>query len=71
MRREEEVTISHLQFSDETIIFCDVEVRQVGYLRCILRCFEVVSSLKINLAKSELFQVGGVCDFESGMDTGL
>lgn len=60
-----EVTISHLQFVDDIMIFCDAEVSQLGYLRCILRCFEVVSGLKINLAKSEIFQMGGECDMES------
>ena len=30
------------------------------YLRCIILCFEVASSLKTNLAKSELVHVGNV-----------
>lgn len=63
--RHERVTISHLQFADDTMIFCDANKRQVGYLRCILRCFEVTSGLKINLAKSELFKIGIECDIES------
>lgn len=40
------------------MIFCDVDEIQLGYLRYILGCFEVVSGLKINLAKSEMFQIG-------------
>lgn len=52
--------ISHLQFADDTMIFCDADARQLGYLRCILCCFDVVSGLKINLAKSEMFQIGEV-----------
>lgn len=51
--------ISHLQFADDTIIFCDADVRQLGYLRCILCCF------KTNLAKSKLFFIGDVPDIES------
>lgn len=54
-----DVTISHLQFVDDTMIFCDADVHQVGYLRCILRCFEIV------LDKSEIFQVGENCDIEN------
>lgn len=54
-----DVTISHLQFVDDTMIFCDADVHQVGYLRCILRCFEIV------LDKSEIFQVGESCDIEN------
>lgn len=53
-------SISHLQFADDTMIFCDADERQLGYLRCILYCFEVVSGLKINFAKSEMFQIGEV-----------
>lgn len=44
------------------MIFCDADVRQLGFLRCLLRCFEVVSGLNINLAKSELFGIGDVPD---------
>lgn len=47
------------------MIFCDANIRQVAYLCCIVSYFEVVSGLKINLTKSELFQVGVECDIES------
>lgn len=40
------------------MIFCDVDIRKMGYLRCILGCFEAVLVLKINLTRSEIFQVG-------------
>lgn len=60
-----EIMVSHLQFVDDTMMFCDTDVTQLGYLRCILSCFEVVSGLKINLVKSELFQVGEDCDIDS------
>lgn len=43
-----EVTIFHLQFADDTIIFYDADLRQLRYFRCILRCFVAVSMLKIN-----------------------
>lgn len=49
----EGLPISHLQFADNTIVFCEANARQVGFLRCIMRCFEVVSGLKINLSKIE------------------
>lgn len=60
-----ECRVSHLQFADDTMIFCDADVMQLGYLRCILNCFEAMSSLKVNLAKSELFQVGQISNLES------
>lgn len=42
------------------MIFCDADEIQLGYLRCILACFEAVSGLKINLAKSVMFQISEV-----------
>lgn len=36
---EEGLAISHLQYVDDTMIFCGADIRQVGYLRCILCCF--------------------------------
>lgn len=53
-------SITHLQFVDDTIIFCDATYSQIGYLRSLLRCFKVVSRLKMNLAKSEIFGVRNI-----------
>lgn len=53
-------TLSHLLFVDDTIIFCDANRGQIQTLRAILLCFEVVSSLKVNLGKSEMVPVGEV-----------
>lgn len=44
--------ITHLQFADDTIIFCGAEEEQVKNVVAILRCFEAISGLKVNLAKS-------------------
>jgi hypothetical protein len=52
--------VSHLCYADNTIFFCEPELEQVGYLKCILLCFEVVSGLKVNLAKSDMVQIGQV-----------
>lgn len=49
-----------MQFADNIMIFCDANVSQLGLLRCLLRCFEAMSGLNINLAKSEMFPVGMV-----------
>lgn len=59
------ISISHLQFAEDTMIFCDANMRQIGFLRCILCAFEEVTGLKINLAKSKMFGVGDVLDSES------
>ena len=54
------VFVSHLLYVDDTLVFCGADVRQVCHLRCILLCFEAVSGLKVNLAKSEIIPVGEV-----------
>lgn len=59
------MSISHLQFANDTMIFCDVDMRQIGFLRCMLGVFEMVTGLPINLAKSEMFGVGQVRDLDS------
>ena len=38
--------ISHLLFVDDTLILCDPKSDQIGYLKCILLCFEAVSGLQ-------------------------
>lgn len=49
-----EVTVSHLQFADDTIVFCEVDGIEVQNIKRILRCFEVISGLKINFHKSHV-----------------
>ena len=46
--------ITHLQFADNTIIFCDAKEEQIKNVVAILRCFEAVSGLKVIFFKSEL-----------------
>lgn len=52
--------VSHLQFANDTLIMCRASKDQVKYLRCVVRCFEVVLGLKVNLNKSKIFGVGHV-----------
>lgn len=39
---------------------CKPSEEQLKYLRCVIRCFEVVSGLKVNLRKSRIFGIGQV-----------
>lgn len=55
-----DIMVSHFQFADDTIIFCDNSQRQIRMLWCVLKCFEALSGLKLNLAKSSLIAVGDV-----------
>lgn len=51
------LTISHLFFADDTLVFCGADQDQLRHLRMTLLCFESVSGLKIKLSKSELIPV--------------
>lgn len=48
---------NHLQFADDTIIFCDASSEKVDNLKYILRWFEMLSDLKINYGNCELFGI--------------
>lgn len=73
--KENGVMVSHLQFTDNTLIMCKTFEEslkshtlimckafeeQVKYLRCVILCFEAVSNLKVNLHKSIIYRVGNV-----------
>lgn len=49
-----ELVISMLQFADDTIFFGEASVWNAQTLKCILRCFELVSGLRVNFHKSKL-----------------
>ncbi|CAL5403808.1 unnamed protein product [Camellia sinensis] len=52
------VRVTHLQFADDTIIFCEAEWVEVVTIKRILRCFEILSGLKINYHKSVIAGIG-------------
>lgn len=56
--------IYHLQFTDDTLILCKDLKDQVLNLRCVIRCFEAVSGLKVNLHKSRMYGVDCVENIE-------
>ncbi|XP_057734380.1 uncharacterized protein LOC130949758 [Arachis stenosperma] len=56
------VELSHLQFADDTVLFCPLEEKTIKNYRRILRCFELMSGLTINFDKSSLIPIN--CDVQ-------
>ncbi|XP_016185821.1 uncharacterized protein LOC107627507 [Arachis ipaensis] len=51
------IELSHLQFADDTILFCPSEEETVRNYKRLLRCSEIMSGLSINFEKSNLIPV--------------
>lgn len=49
--------VTHLQYADDTIIFCVVEEEQVKNVVAVLKCFKAVFGLKVNFHKSAIFVI--------------
>ena len=47
-------------FTDDTILFCDAMVEQILHVRLLLLCFQAMTGLKVNVAKSETVPIGEV-----------
>ena len=60
--------VSHLLFVDDTIIFCDSCPEQLAYIRRVLTCFEAMTSLRVNMSKSEMVPIGDVDNISSLAD---
>ncbi|RVW22024.1 putative ribonuclease H protein [Vitis vinifera] len=50
--------VSHPLFADDTLIFCDADADQLQYLSWTFMWFEAISSLKVNLSKTEAIPMG-------------
>ncbi|XP_017245737.2 uncharacterized protein LOC108217416 [Daucus carota subsp. sativus] len=47
--------ITHLQFADDTVVFVNNSLESVRGVKSVLQCFQMISGLKINFMKSEIF----------------
>ena len=55
-----DVSISHLLFADDSILFCDANPQHLMYIQLVLTFFEAVIGLRVNLRKSEMVPEGDV-----------
>ncbi|XP_057740463.1 uncharacterized protein LOC130957629 [Arachis stenosperma] len=51
------IELSHLQFADDTILFCPQETETIVNYKRLLQCFELMSGLSINFDKTCLISV--------------
>ncbi|GKC04705.1 reverse transcriptase domain, reverse transcriptase zinc-binding domain protein [Tanacetum coccineum] len=51
------ITVSHLQYADDTILFGEWSKENAKSLMCILKCFEEVSGLRVNFKKSKIYGI--------------
>lgn len=49
--------VSMLQFVDDTIFMGEASLQNVVVIKCVLRCFELISGLKVNFHKSKLASI--------------
>ncbi|KAL4271167.1 hypothetical protein GQ457_13G010790 [Hibiscus cannabinus] len=56
-RNHNSIAISHLQFADDLLVFCEAKETHVLAVRRVLRVFELASGLHINIKKSRLFGI--------------
>jgi len=57
--------VTHLQYAEDTLIFCDADKEQIKILRVILVLFEGMSGLHINWGKSFLYPINEVTTMQS------
>ena len=62
--RGEDLTISHLLYVNDTLLFYEVDNDQLKFISWILMWFEAMSGLKSNLIKSEIIPIGPMTNAE-------
>ncbi|XP_009789469.1 uncharacterized protein [Nicotiana sylvestris] len=62
------ISISHMLYADDTLIFCGAEKLQLQYLNLTLLIFESISGLHINMVKSMIYPVNVVPNLDELAD---
>ena len=55
---KDEIHLTHLQFADDTLLFLEPNMDYLLNAKRVLRCFELVSGLRIKFHKSCLVKIG-------------
>nr|XP_009780608.1 PREDICTED: uncharacterized protein LOC104229636 [Nicotiana sylvestris]XP_016504305.1 PREDICTED: uncharacterized protein LOC107822288 [Nicotiana tabacum] len=64
-RESTKLEITHLQYADDTLVFCDASREQLLFLRMVFILFEAISGLHINWNKSFIYPVNEVMEMHS------
>ncbi|XP_038704713.1 uncharacterized protein LOC120000656 [Tripterygium wilfordii] len=56
--KKDALSISHIQYADDTLIFCKAKESSIQMVKRILRCYQLISGLKVNFSKSSLIGIG-------------
>ena len=64
IRGGEGEVISHLFYTDDTLLFYEPNKDQMKFMSWTLMWFEAMSSLRINLSKSEIISVGPIVNVD-------
>jgi hypothetical protein len=57
------LSVSHLQYADDTLFIGEATVANLWTLKAILRSFELASGLKVNFTKSSVMGINVCSDF--------
>jgi len=55
---KDKVRVNMLQYADDTLLFCEANVKSVFNIKAILQCFQLSSGLRVNFGKSRIGGTG-------------
>ncbi|KAK9992947.1 hypothetical protein SO802_022650 [Lithocarpus litseifolius] len=59
------IRISHLLFTNDTILFCDASKEQLLSIRLALSCFQAFTNLNVHVGKSKVVPIGEVSNLHT------
>lgn len=71
LKDDQSLEIPILQFADDTLFLGEASMQNVILMKCVLRCFELASGLKVNFGKSKLAGISVNDRFLSRVAAGL